>query len=377
MNKFIKLSAKTLIAVAAFSVGSAFAQEVKTDYPEEYIVKRGDTLWDISGHFLEDPWLWPEIWQVNEQVENPHLIYPGDILRLIYVDGQPRIVRDYGVVKLSPQMRSQTHEEALTSIPLNAIREFFTKNRVVTKEELEAAPYMVAGPEARILVAAGDLVYTRGVVAPGINVFEIFREGGEYRDPETKELLGYRAEAMGTARYQSASGEISRMGVIESYAEILVGDRFLPLEQDTFESQLFPTIPEFAITGDIIAVEGGVNQIGTLDIVAINRGVTEGLKTGDLLAIMEKGETVRDRVAGGTITLPDEQAGMLMIFKTYEKMSFGLVLEAEKVLSVGYKVTNIFSQSDYDDARAEPVETKKSTSFVDGIMGIFGRKPKE
>jgi len=255
---------------------------------------------------------------------------------------------------------------------LGAIKEFFTKNRVVTKDEIKEAPYMIAGSEGRTLIAAGDLLYARGAFDPNIHVYEIFREGDEYRDPDTGEILGVNAQAMGVARFHSEAGEVSRMSILESFAEILVGDFLLPLEQDSFDSQLFPTIPEKEITGEILSVEGGVNQIGTLDIVAINRGRDAGLEVGDLLAIMERGEIIRDRVKGDTIALPDEQAGMLMIFKTYEKMGFAIVLDAEKVLSVGYRVTNIFSQSDYDKAIAKPVETKKESGFVKGIKNVLG-----
>lgn len=385
MNKDKKISARFVFrslglfaAVMALLVSAAsFSQNLKVDHPEEYVVKKGDTLWDISAMFLDDPWLWPEIWHINEQVANPHLIYPGDVLRLIYVDGQPRIVLDKGVIKLSPQIRSVSHEDAITSIPLDAVREFFTKNRVVTQEELEAAPYMLSGPEGRIMVGAGDTLYARGPFERGVNVYQIFREGDEYRDPETGDLLGIRGESKGTARYQNTSGEISRVGVIESIAEIAIGDRLLPLEQDQLDPQLFPTIPRDPVFGQIIAVEGGVSQIGMLDVVAINRGQDANLEIGHLLAIMQSGDEVRDRVAGGTVRLPDEQSGMLMVFKVYDQMSFGLVLDVEKVLEVGYQVTNLFASEAYEAEKQRRQDEEDKKGIFHDFTNMFdpGTRP--
>jgi len=351
-----RVIAFTTCALLAVAVN---AQELRTGHPETYVVQRGDTLWDISAQFLEDPWLWPEIWNINEQVTNPHLIYPGDVLRLIYVDGEPRLVLNRGEVRLSPQIRETEHSQAIPSIPLNEIRDFFSKNRVVTQEQLDMAPYMVAGPDRRIMVAMGDSLYARGERLPGVNVYGIFSSSEEYRDPETGDLLGVRAEAKGTARYQNGSGEVMQLAVLESYAEVSLGDRFFPLEQDQLDPQIFPNIPGAAIFGEIISVEGGVSQISSYDVVAINRGHDANLEVGHLLAIMEEGEVVRDRIEGGRVRLPDEQAGVLMVFKIYDRMSLGLVLSAEKVLAVGNPVTSLFSRQAYEQHRAEEIRRSK------------------
>ncbi len=313
------------------------------------MVQLGDTLWDISAVFLRDPWLWPEIWQINSQVADPHLIYPGDQLRLVYVDGQPRLLIDNGqniptgmspVVKLTPQMTSILLEEAITSIPLDEIQEFFTATQVMTEEEIEIAPYMVAGPESRILVGQSDEFYVRGPLTPGVGIYQIFRIGDRYRDPETRKYLGYRAEAMGTARFVLQSNDVSKFNIIESSQEILAGDILLPLAQDDIDPILYPEVPGTAISAEIIAVEGGVSHIGQLDVVALNKGQEAGLENGHVLAVMDAGERVRDRVQGGSVDLPDERAGMLIIFKSLPNMSFGLILEAEKAMAVGDPVTN-------------------------------------
>jgi len=362
-----------LIAACALLAGAVNAQVLRTGHPETYVVQRGDTLWDISARFLEDPWLWPEIWHINEQVANPHLIYPGDVLRLIYVNGKPQLVLDRGEVKLSPQIRETARPQAIASIPLDAIRDFFSKNQVVTEEHLESAPYMVAGPDGRIMVGMGDPLYARGSSEPGVNVYGIFSSSEEYRDPETGDLLGVRAEAKGTARFMSSSSDVMRLNVLESYAEISLGDRFFPLEQDQLDPQIFPAVPENILFGEIISVEGGVSQISSYDVVAINRGRDSDLEVGHLLAIMEEGEVVRDRVEGGTVRLPDEQAGVLMVFKIYERMSFGLVLSADKVLSVGYPVTSLFSQQAYEEHRMEEIQrrSERGTLFDVKMPKIF------
>lgn len=374
MNKRQTIYSRFFACIAcALIAGLVNAQTLRTGHPETYVVQQGDTLWDISARFLEDPWLWPEIWQINEQVANPHLIYPGDVLRLIYVDGQPRLVLNRGQVRLSPQIRETEHLQAIPSIPLEDIRDFFSRNQVVTEEQLETAPYMVAGPDRRIMVAMGDTLYARGSRVPGVNVYGIFSSSEEYRDPDTGDLLGVRAEAKGTARYQSGADEIMRLSVQQSYAEISLGDRFFPLEQDQLDPQIFPSVPEETVFGEIISVEGGLSQISSYDVVAINRGLDANLEVGHLLAIMEEGEVVRDRVEGGTVRLPDEQAGVLMVFKIYDRMSLGLVLSAENVLAVGYPVTSLFSRQAYERHRAEEIRRSKERGplFNLGLPNIF------
>lgn len=341
-----------LVAIVTFFSASVVSQvTVNPDYPEVYVVQPGDTLWDISAVFLRDPWLWPEIWEINAQVSNPHLIYPGDRLRLIYVDGQPQLVVDNGaplpnnyvpenVVKLSPEISSIPLEEAVTTIPLDQIREFFSATRLISEDEIEDAPYMVAGPQSRILVGQEDDFYVRGELVPNVSIYQIFRVGERYRDPETRRYIGYRAELMGSARFELQSEDVSKFSIIESSREILAGDILLPLEQDDFDPLLYPEVPGELIDAEIIAVEGGVSHIGQLDVVAINKGTATGLEVGHVLAVMDAGESVRDRVQGGRVDLPDERAGTLIVFKSLDNLSFGLILEAEQPLAIGDVVTN-------------------------------------
>lgn len=342
------------LLVVVFALASATLTQAQVvlnaDHPDAYVVKSGDTLWDISALFLRDPWLWPSIWQINPQIENPHLIYPGDVVRLIYVDGQPRLVMDSsgasrpagasGLVRLTPQMTSIPREQAIASIPISQIREFFTGTRVLTEEQAEAAPYMVAGPERRIMVGQNDPLYARGTLTPGITLYQIYRVGDPYRDPGSRQVLGLRAQLMGTARFESQSPDVSRFAVLESTQEIMPGDILLPLEQDNLDAVLYPRAPDVPVSAQIIGVEGGISHIGQLNVVALNRGAAAGIANGMVLGVMESGERVRDRIGGGSVQLPDERAGLLIVFKTLPNLSFGLILEAEKPLAVGSPVVN-------------------------------------
>ena len=343
MKPAIKKIAFVALALAGLGVGiSAQGQELRSDHPDEYVVQRGDTLWDISTVFLNEPWLWPEIWHVNTQIANPHLIYPGDRLRLVYIDGQPRISLDRGVVRLQPQIRSLSHEEAISSVPVEELADFFSRSRVISKAELEAAPYMIAGPEGRILGGANDRFYARGTFLNDVRFYQVFSPGEEYVDPDTDEVLGVQAQIKGLARYQSTRGEVTTLGLEESYREISIGDVLLPLEEEIFDGSIFPEVPGFAVNGQIIAIEDGVLKAGQFDIVAINRGENHGLDVGHLLSIWERGETIKDRKVGDKVVLPDEEVAMMMVVKTFDKMSFGLVLQSERPVSVGYKVNDEF-----------------------------------
>lgn len=315
----------------------AVAQSPLNDQvPDEYVVKRGDTLWDISGLFLRNPWMWPEIWHVNPQISNPHLIYPGDVIRLIYIDGQPRLTVNRGRdVHLSPEIRELPHADAIPAIPLDAINNFLSRTRVVEPGELEAAPYVLAGTDRRILTGLGDDLYARGELPDGIPTFGLYRKGDNYVDPETGELLGIQAEDVGSARLKAVEGEIATLGASRSTREIRPGDRLLPHEERRIAANFYPSEPAMDVEGQIIGVEGGVTQVGRLSVVALNRGERDGMIEGNVLAIYKRGESVIDRVREERVTLPAERAGMLMVFRTFEKMSFALVLEADRPLSVG------------------------------------------
>ncbi|MEN0038585.1 MAG: LysM peptidoglycan-binding domain-containing protein [Cellvibrio sp.] len=347
---------KILLAVAAASFISFFSWAddalLKTGHPDEYTVKKGDTLWDISGTFLNSPWLWPEIWHVNPQIENPHLIFPGDLIKLIYLDGQPRLTVERtlkmvpgggginGATKLSPSIRVQQADEAISSIPLDKIDAFLSRSRIVEPGELEKGPYMLAGQQQHVIVGEGDRAYARGNFDAQYSNYGIYRKGQSFKDPVTKEFLGIYAQGIGTVAVTKMDGDIATLDILRTYEEVRPGDSLLPSEDRLVDSIFFPSAPDTDINAQIIAVEGGVSQVGKFNVVIINRGEREGLQIGNVLAIFKAGELVTDRVKGGKVALPDERAGLLMVFRTFEKMSFGLVLEADRALAINDKARN-------------------------------------
>ena len=341
---------KILLAVAAASLISFFSWAddalLKTGHPDEYTVKKGDTLWDISGTFLNSPWLWPEIWHVNPQIENPHLIFPGDLIKLVYLDGQPRLTLERtlkmvpGTTKLSPSIRVQHTEDAISAIPLDKIEVFLSRSRIVEPGVLEASPYMLAGQQQHLIVGAGDRAYARGTFDASLSNYSIYRKGDVFKDPITKELLGVYAKGIGTVSVASLDNDIATVDVVRTFEEIRPSDNLLPSEDRSVDSMFMPSAPDVDIEGQIIAVEGGVTQVGKFNVVILNRGEREGLQIGNVMAIFKAGEIVTDRVRGGKVVLPDERAGLLMVFRTFEKMSFALVLEADRALAVNDKVRN-------------------------------------
>lgn len=328
-------------ALFCTTVQSVLAQvELRPDHPSSYTVKKGDTLWDISSTFLNSPWFWPEIWQVNPQVANPHLIYPGDVLTLVYLDGRPRLVVSRGTVKLSPQMRTSALGDAIPAIPLEAINTFLSRSRVITPEQLALTPYVLAGTEHRIVSGAGDRVYARGDFEPNTNVYGIYRAGDQYIDPETGEELGLQALDVGTGRVVAEKDDITTLSLTSTNQEVRIADRLMSFADEEVSATFYPKAPEGEVDGLIIAVEGGVAHIGAFDVVVINRGSRENIQTGDVLAVNKAGEQVKDRIARDSVTLPSERAGLLIVFKVFEKVSFGLVVGADSPLSLLDEVAN-------------------------------------
>lgn len=355
VRRFGSLTLIAAVLAMPASVGAAergsLSQFVRSDHPDVYTVVKGDTLWDISGRFLEKPWLWPEIWSVNPQIENPHLIYPGDRIRLSYVDGEPVLSLERGDagrtyrmspstdVKLSPQVRATPLETAIPAIRLDAIQGFLVQNRVVEPGVLSAAPYVVQGESERLVLGAGDRLYVRGELSDSAS-YNIVRRGPVYRDPETKEVLGQEATYIGLGRGVAQEDDIATMFVNSTREEAQIGDRVLPTEERRVESTFFPSAPDGEVDGKVISVFGGVTQVGQFDVVVINRGEREGIAVGNVLSIYKRGALARDRIANETIRLPSERAGLLMVFRTFEKLSYGLVLETERPLSVMDEVRN-------------------------------------
>jgi nucleoid-associated protein YgaU len=346
-NKGIHRMRKSLLALLLLTAGGlAQAQvQLKDGHPETYTVVKGDTLWDISGRFLSQPWKWPELWQGNPQIQNPNLIFPGDTLSLTYVNGQPRLSVNRGAaggtVKLSPTVRSTPMAQAIPTIPLEAINSFLFYNRIVNSaKEFSDAPYVLAGAGESVVMGAGQDIYARGKFAEQQPAYGIFRQGKTYTDPKTKEFLGINANVIGNAEARAVDGDITTLKLTRSNEEVRIGDRLFATYERAVNSTFTPSEPAQQIDGLIIDVPRGVNQIGSMDVVTINKGTRDGLIEGNVLAVMKSGETVRDRVTGESVQVPDARGGLLMVFRTFDKISYGLVLAADRDLALQDKVKN-------------------------------------
>jgi LysM repeat protein len=322
--------------------------------PDSYVVKRGDTLWGIAKVFLRDPWYWPEIWQVNPQVRNPHLIYPGDTLRLVYVDGRPRLVLQPGLqrgngARVEPRVRSQPLEAAVTTIPYETIAAFMSKPSVLEKEQIKAAPYVLSTRDSHIVMSEGNTVYAVGFKTPAEvgTHYNLVRVGEPLRDPDDNRILGYNGIFTG-AGHVTRIGDPATLIMTESTRETYPGDKLFPGDVDV-PLDFVPSPPRTKVNGRIILVSDGVTIIGQYQVVVINRGGRDGLAAGNVLAVYSASPPVYNDVKKGfvhptstlfskKVALPDERTGTFMVFKTFDRMSYGLIMEATDIIRVADKV---------------------------------------
>ncbi|VAW88657.1 Uncharacterized protein with LysM domain, COG1652 [hydrothermal vent metagenome] len=339
----------TLLIILFLSLGAhAETITIKPDAPDRYVVQKGDTLWHISARFLNTPWLWPKIWQVNPAIGNPHLIYPGDIIFLTYdADGRPILTLHRGrpTVKLSPEARPSRIDEAISVIPLDAIQQFLTNSRVVSKEEYDKAPYIVAFQNDRVIASTTDKAYIRGVPEDiKQSKFSIIRLGEAFRDPSrNNEILGYET-------IEVAGVTLDKLGDPASFIisgverETLAGDRLFSILNDAFSKSYSPHAPKQETDGQIIAVLDGVSRIGQFHVVVLNLGEEDGMELGHVLGIFQSGREVKDKFSekfgGETVTLPDEKAGLVLVFRVFEKVSYALVMRAERDIRVYDRAAN-------------------------------------
>jgi hypothetical protein len=341
----------TRLALAA-AVGQPGSPPVLNPrHPETYVVQRGDTLWDIASMFLRDPWLWPEIWQVNPQIENPHLIFPGDTLSLAYTgDGRPVVqvergpsapTASGGFEKLSPRIRSTPLEEAIQTIPYETLRAFLSRPRVLAKADLDRLPYIVAQREG-LIGSSGRDVYARGVDSAVGTVYNVVDLGAKLVDPDTKDVLGYQGIYVGQGRVDR-TGDPSTVRLLETEREAVAGN-YLVEEEDATPTNFLPHAPQREIDGRIMSVLSGVSLIGQYNVVVVNRGARDGLDPGTVLRVYQAGRTVRDEHAKGLfgkkVELPDEPAGTMMVFRTSDRFSYALVMVATTPIAVLDKVRN-------------------------------------
>ena len=363
---------RTMLAAALLTVATyAAAVELRGDHPESYVVKRGDTLWDIAGRFLQKPWLWPEIWQANPQIKNPHLIYPGDVISLAYLDR----------VAASIQAGPRT-DGPVNAVSLSEVEPFLKDLRMV--ESLDGLPYVVGLEEDRMRSSHGQVAYIRGLdgVAPGQRYLFVDRSGyccdrfqsedldarGEpMRDAETywsnvvfpdkgNEFLGYElmTQSTGTVTRSDMGGEMAATLLLDSEGrEVRVGDRLVPVEAQPYDLQFIPHPPkqeqEYGRL-QVMAVSDMLTSGGPHDVIAISGGSAQGIDNGTVFSIWRRGNSVTDRVKSGLdrdedvtlfeskVRLPDEFAGHAMVFRTFDKVSYALVMSAVKPARVGYEL---------------------------------------
>ncbi len=330
--------------------------ELSPTAPDSYTVKSRDTLWDISKLFLKSPWRWPELWGMNlEQIRNPHLIFPGQVLYLDKTGGRARLRMGRpigtGNERLSPRVRSsEIGEGSLASIPFGLIEPFLNDAVIFSSNELAGAPRIVATQEGRVILGRGDTAYVRGDLSQGSD-YRIFRQPKPLLDPTTKEVLGYEAFYVGSAEYTkqgetrvdaAGSSEVvpATFVVTKVRQEAGVGDR-LALVPAREYTNYAPHAPQGLMEGQIVSLYGDALTAGQNQIVSLNRGAVDGMERGHVLALIRSGRRVVDTTDVGrpTIKLPDERHGLLFVFRVFDRMSYALILSVKDPVSAGDRFT--------------------------------------
>jgi hypothetical protein len=326
---------------------------LRPDAPKSYTVKRGDTLWDIASLFLKDPWLWPEVWIINPQVENPHLIYPGDTLALAFgANGSPQIrLTSGGAARLNPRLRSNPLDGAIPTLPYSSIAAFLSRPTVLTKDQIKKAPYVLAFREKHLIGGATNEIYVKDLNAPVNTRFSVVHVGPPLRDPDNGDVLGYEGTYTATASVLTQA-PVSKAVLSDSARETLEGDRLIAADTVAPLNFILSAAPE-NFKGRIISVVDGTDLIGQYQVVVINRGARHGVVPGNVMAIDQAGEIVRDRqgnkgssrapgggLFGKKVQLPEERAGTLLVFRTFDRLSYGLVVGASSEIHVADYVRN-------------------------------------
>lgn len=332
--------------------------ELSPNAPDTYTVKRGDTLWDISSLFLKSPWRWPELWGMNmQQIRNPHLIFPGQMLYLDKSNGRARlrvgepVVGAGGTVKLSPRVREGSLDDAISSVRVHLLEPFFNEAVVFdTSEELLQAPRVVATQEGRVVLSRGETAYVRGDLGDRRD-WRLFREPKPLRDPTTHEVLGYEAQYVGTATMTRDGAEgtgadggpvviPSTFTITSLRQESTVGDRLAPVPPRDY-TNMVPHAPAQDISGQIVSIYGDALTAGQSQIVALNKGAKDGIERGHVLALWRAGATMRDKTSDdkAVMNLPDERHGLLFVFRVFDRVSYALILNVKDPVKAGDRFT--------------------------------------
>jgi len=335
---------------------------IDPDAPTSYTVVKGDTLWDISDRFLKEAWLWPQLWDYNPQIKNPHLIYPGDLVGLEYVNGKPRLVveRDGQRVsqsgiggsgssarnteRLSPRIRFESLDDAIPMIPGDAISSFLVHPRVVPLEQLDNAPYVVGNYDGRLISAIGHQIYVRGKLNREQPQYAVFRKSKKLKDPVTNKTLGYEVQHVSDAKLMHL-GDPSTLIVTSNKMETIVGDLLLATNDDTAMANYETRMPSLGKgEGRVVSLVNAISQSGRDQVVVLNLGKNNKIQPGDVLAIESRGgEFVDTRGKRGyeRVQMPSTRTGVVMVFKTFDKVSYALVMESTLPVRVNDGLTGI------------------------------------
>ncbi|HBA08725.1 MAG TPA: peptidoglycan-binding protein LysM [Methylotenera mobilis] len=357
---------------------------LKEGHPDRHVVVKGDTLWWISARFLKDPWLWPKVWQLNRsQIKNPHLIYPGDVIVLDLSSGQPQLKLLRQTITLEPGVVVEPLDQAaISTIPLNVITPFLSQPLIIEKDQLAESPRIIAGPDNRVVLSTGTRVYINEIEEDADLNWFIYRPGDSLIDPDSKEVLGVEATYLGDLRVKKF-GKPATAEVVKAKEEIFVKDRLVP-SGDEVITNFTPRAPETQINGRLLKIYGGLAEAGPESIVSINRGSQDGVEIGHVLAISRYGRIIKDpeptkadkekaskaeanakpklkelnfdvssgedgktivnfekekkesapiALEPGYIKLPDERVGLMMVFRVFDRISYGLVMQANEPIN--------------------------------------------
>ena len=335
------------VIIASSSVLALDEADLAADYPQRYTVVDGDNLWKIAGKFLRDPWRWPEVWKGNPQVENPDLIYPGDVLVLTYVEGQPTIralrtstINPTNTVKLSPQARKIDYADAIPAVDPAAIQAYITSPLVTDEDELENAGYIVEGVENHMLMGKYDQFYARGIDDQKAEVYRVFRQGRHFIDPVSKESLGWEAEHLGDAQMLQ-EGDPARLSLLKTHSDVSIRDRLRAVDKKQALPFFYPKAPDnVLLRGVILPMKTKVTELGPLSVVVINLGDREGIKPGNVFRVLSQPMVKKDPFTGENYSIPEEKIGLLLVFRTFAKVSFALVTNSSRAVQQGDMVVS-------------------------------------
>lgn len=360
MKNFSTVGSRLVVAVLVFAAATASAAplvcEFRADAPDQHVVVKGDTLWDISGTFLQKPWCWPTVWDMNrEDIANPHWIYPGQIIWFDRAAGRLRLgqpiaansgVNDPAAERLRPRVRTDgLGVDAVPSIPPGVIEPFLTQPLIIEDDELKGAPRIVATQEGHVFLGKDDKAYVRGELG-GNSAFQVFRPGAPLKDPVTKKIIAYEAFYLGTVKLQTeakpgAGSDVHTFTVTTATQEIGKGDQLRAVPPMPVRNYV-PHPPAQPVESRVVSVYGGVTHAGQNQIVSINRGKLDGLDVGAVLQLYHAGATVSDSTAKKgwfgreqQVKLPDEEVGSLFIFRTFKHISYGLIMQVTAPVQIG------------------------------------------